>query len=218
MVQLQGTSLIGSRHIIQQSSCKIIVSQRRLPRLQVRAGFTARPYTVRQGDTLESIAEKRDITTKELLALNHDINEKALKAGQTIILPANKLSKRDKEILAGIGKGKYRTYPARAGETINDIISKRNISRAEVDALNPDVNLNKLSANQIIKLPANKYTVREREMLQGTANAPAEFFAPGNAFSNSIIVVLVAGVAMSAWLFRQKAKLEEQEKKEALET
>lgn len=28
-------------------------------RLQVQAGFTARPYTVRQGDTLESIAEKR---------------------------------------------------------------------------------------------------------------------------------------------------------------
>jgi LysM domain len=89
-----------------------------------------------------------DITTKELIALNHDINAKDLKAGQTIILPANKLSKRDKEILAGIGKGKYRTYPVRAGETISDIISKRKISRAEVDELNPDVNLNKLSGTQ----------------------------------------------------------------------
>jgi hypothetical protein len=86
-----------------------------------------------------------DITIKELTALNHDVNAKELKAGQTIILPANKLSKRDKEILAGIGKGTYRTYPARAGETITDIISKRNITRAEVDALNPDLNLNKLS-------------------------------------------------------------------------
>jgi hypothetical protein len=33
----------------------------------------------------------------------------------------------------------------RAGETINDIISKRNIARAEVDALNPEVNLDRLS-------------------------------------------------------------------------
>jgi hypothetical protein len=33
----------------------------------------------------------------------------------------------------------------RAGETITDIISKRNITRAEVDALNPEVNLDRLS-------------------------------------------------------------------------
>ena len=46
---------------------------------------------------------------------------------------------------AGIGRGTYRTYPVRAGESIKDIISKRNITRAEVDALNPEVNLDKLA-------------------------------------------------------------------------
>lgn len=57
-----------------------------------------------------------------------------------------------------------------------------------------------VAANQIIKLPANKYTVREREMLQGTANAPAEFFAPGNAFSNSIILgKFLLSCAMESW-------------------
>ena len=38
--------------------------------------------------------------------------------GQTLVLPAHKLSARDKEILAGIGPWSYRTYPVRAGETL----------------------------------------------------------------------------------------------------
>lgn len=30
----------------------------------------------------------------------------------------------------------------------------------------------------MIKLPPNKFTVREREMLMGVAGAPADYFAP----------------------------------------
>lgn len=44
-----------------------------------------------------------------------------------------------------------------------------------------------LAAAQVVKLPAGKYTVREREMLSGVAGAPESYFVPGNAFSNSII-------------------------------
>ena len=86
-----------------------------------------------------------EIEVGQLTKLNHDRNPEELKEGQTILLPAGKLSFRDKEILAGIGSGNYRTYPVRKSETIEDIISKRNITRAEVDALNQGVNLNKLS-------------------------------------------------------------------------
>lgn len=38
----------------------------------------------------------------------------------------------------------------------------------------------------MIKLPAGKYTVREREMLSGVAGAPESYFMPGNPFSNAI--------------------------------
>ena len=68
-----------------------------------------------------------------------------LEEGQTIILPAGKLSVRDREILAGIGPGTYRTYPVRSGETIEDIISKRSVRRDEVDKLNKDINLDSLA-------------------------------------------------------------------------
>lgn len=37
------------------------------------------------------------------------------------------------------------------------IISKRNIQRAEVEDLNPSVDLDHLSAGQLLKLPANRY-------------------------------------------------------------
>ena len=47
--------------------------------------------------------------------------------------------------VAGIGPRSYRTYPVRSGESIEDIISKRGIAREEVDLLNPDVNLSRLS-------------------------------------------------------------------------
>ena len=43
--------------------------------------------------------------------------------------------------------------------------------------------------NQLIKLPANRYTVREREMLSGTAGVPAEFFAGSSGLSR----ILLAG-------------------------
>jgi len=51
----------------------------------------------------------------------------------------------------GIGPRSYRTYPVRSGEDIMDIISKRSITREEVDALNPDMNLDKLSC-EVLRL------------------------------------------------------------------
>ena len=63
------------------------------------------------------------------------------------MLPAGKLSARDKEIIAGIGRS-YRTYPVREGESIQDIIEKRQISMAEVEALNPETKLNALKGVQ----------------------------------------------------------------------
>ena len=80
---------------------------------------------------------------KELEKLNHSISKSELTEGTTIVLPAGALSDRDKEIISGIG-WRYRTYPVRKGENIEDITSKRGISMAEMEKLNPNVNLQKL--------------------------------------------------------------------------
>ena len=41
------------------------------------------------------------MSTKEIIALNHGLDPKNIQEKQTILIPAGKLSSRDKEILAG---------------------------------------------------------------------------------------------------------------------
>eukprot|EP01023_Acetabularia_acetabulum_P039999 TRINITY_DN3865_c0_g2_i3.p3 TRINITY_DN3865_c0_g2~~TRINITY_DN3865_c0_g2_i3.p3 ORF type:complete len:210 (+),score=47.37 TRINITY_DN3865_c0_g2_i3:143-772(+) len=159
--------------------------------------FLVRPYTVRKGDTLSSVAKKRGFTVEELLSLNDQINPDFLVEGQTLIVPAGKLSSRDKDILEGIGPSSYRTYPVRAGENIQDIISKRGISMEEIEQLNPEADFSKkLEEGQIIKLPPNKFTVREKEMMLGSNIVPPAFFAEtGRTFGLGVFIgALVAGL------------------------
>ncbi len=81
------------------------------------------------------------LTLDQILELNPEVKpNEAVKDGQTILLPANKLSSRDKEILGGIGTT-YRLYPIRAGETLSEVLSKRKISEAEILSLNPGLDL-----------------------------------------------------------------------------
>jgi hypothetical protein len=115
--------------------------------------------------------------------MNPEVSKTTAVAGKTILLPAGMLSKRDKEILGGIGQT-YRIYPVRGGETLKDIMSKRGISMEEMLALNPGLDLSKkLGDNQLLKLPGGKFTVREREMLMGIL--PKEFFSHASQAANN---------------------------------
>lgn len=192
---------LGSRASVQQRPARVQGPSR--ARLTVRAAVTdafqeVRPYTLRKGDTIDSIAKKRGMTVQQVLDVNPDLNAVRLQEGNTILLPTGKLSKRDLEILSGIGTG-YRLYPVRAGESLSEIMSKRKIQLSELQALNPGVNLNRLAANQMIKLPADKFTVREREMLMGIV--PREFFeATKNPFVVGISVLLGVCGFVLAWM------------------
>ena len=67
-------------------------------------------------------------------------------------------------------------------------------------------NKNKNAAYQVIKLPKNKYTEREKEMLVGCARVPSAFFSgkSGLGFGKIAMVVLIAGVAgVAAWKSRE---------------
>ncbi len=160
----------------------------------------------------------------DIKKLNSDVDLSKLPEGTTILIPANKLSARDKEILDGIGPKSYRLYPVRKGEKIADIMIKRGILRTEMEQLNPGINLDRIkgvlfyiwpvcktcclrrpkhlrSEHQILKLPANKFTKREKEMLTGSGLVPPEFFASGKAYGFGF----VAGTAMSwvvQWVVR----------------
>ncbi len=83
----------------------------------------------------------------QVIGINMDINPDEITDGMTILLPAGKLSSRDKEILDGIGTT-YRLYPVRAGESLADVIAKRGITMEEMEELNPGINLNKIKGRQ----------------------------------------------------------------------
>ena len=85
-----------------------------------------------------------DIDLNQLVKLNHEIDPNNVKADQTILVPVGKLSERDRLILDGMGKGKYRTYPIRKGEKLSDVLSKRNITLKEFEDLNPGVDPDRL--------------------------------------------------------------------------
>ena len=76
------------------------------------------------------------------------------------MLPASKLSKRDKDILHGIHSGSTRLYPVRQGETIEAIIKARGVTLEEAQKLNPGANLKKLKGGEEINLPSTAFTVR----------------------------------------------------------
>lgn len=145
-------------------------------RAEQALGVQVRPYTLRSGDTLENIAKKRSITVSQLTELNPDKKVEAMVPGTTILLPSNKLSARDLEILSGIGAS-YRVYPVRAGETLQDILSKRGITDEEFQRLNPGIKIDSLKSDAaVLRLPVGKFTMREREMLIGSGVLPKEFF------------------------------------------
>jgi hypothetical protein len=77
---------------------------------------------------------------KRLIKLNHELDANNVAEGQTILVPVGKLSDRDRLILDGMGQGRYRTYPIRKGEKLDEVLSKRGISMEEFKKLNPDVN------------------------------------------------------------------------------
>ncbi len=62
------------------------------------------------------------------------------------------------------------------------------------------------AVHQVIKLPRNKFTEREKEMLVGCARVPAAFFSSkgGISFGKLALVILVAGLAgVAAWKSRE---------------
>lgn len=49
----------------------------------------------------QPVAPCAEVSAKEIIALNHGMDPKNIQEKQTILIPAGKLSSRDKEILAG---------------------------------------------------------------------------------------------------------------------
>lgn len=127
------------------------------------------------------------------------IPEKALNIWRISIIVQDPLSKEDRQILEHMIARKYRTYAVKEGETIESIISSRDISREEVEKLNPGSKLDSLETREVIKLPSHKYSSREEYELHGTLGM--KIFKPGGWLANT----LIAGkIVFETWIFPPK--------------
>lgn len=117
-------------------------------------------YTVQEGDTLSSIAEKFDTDLQTILALNPQIDPTTLviRVGDKILIPAP-----DTElptatpIPSNIAPGTIIKYTVVAGDTLADIAIRFN---STVDAImkiaeNELENANDIYAGQILSIPVN---------------------------------------------------------------
>jgi N-acetylmuramoyl-L-alanine amidase len=94
-------------------------------------------YTVVQGDTGTTIAQKFAITLQQLEDANPGVNWNDLQIGQTLNIP-----------------GPTTTYTVVEGDTGTTIAAKLGITLQQLEDANPGVNWNDLQIGQILNVPA----------------------------------------------------------------
>lgn len=163
--------------------------------------FKVKPHKIGKGQTAEDLASDNGMSVHELLSLNHEIDKEHFQEGQSILIPAEALSKQDHAVLSNMEERNYRTYPVQGHEAIEDIIGPRDIELSEVEALNPGTDLDSLSHQEIIKLPVDKYSAHEQYQLLGTLGTPA-VFRPGSIIMNSLLIGVIGISAYCYWLYK----------------
>lgn len=109
-------------------------------------------YTVKSGDTLYGIARQHDMSVSELRQINN-IQGDILRVGQRITVKKIQTAPSVAEGAENsTAQGKFATYRVQRGEDVDDILQKFRMTRNELQALNPETNVNGLSSGQQITL------------------------------------------------------------------
>jgi membrane-bound lytic murein transglycosylase D len=127
-------------------------------------------YSVRRGDTLDSIARKFGVGVSELIALNGIANRNRIKIGQSLYIPgppeppapaapaesAPSAAPGPAAAVASVEpSGPAATsYVVRRGDTLERIAARTGVAQSELIALNEIRNKNRLAVGQTLKLPA----------------------------------------------------------------
>lgn len=156
----------------------------------LEAGTNTRRYTVRDGERIDEILQKRSISMQEVKKLNPDTNLNRLRGGDVLTLP-ERFSAREREAFVGYVPLEFlqerppfwvkmkralvrshtkavRPYTVRRGDTLASICAKRGISEADVKALNKRTGvLSRIEAGQTILIPGGNLSERDKLIISG---------------------------------------------------
>ena len=114
------------------------------------SGAATRPYTVLPGDTASGIALEVGITLAQLRAANPDLNLNLIYVGQTLLLP----SAADPAVTpASPGGSATHPYTVVAGDSAIGIALAHRLTLAQLQALNPERDLNTVYVGHTLQLP-----------------------------------------------------------------
>ncbi len=126
-------------------------------------------YTVRSGDTLTRIARQHNMSVDQLRDLN-DLQSDMISVGQ-------RLAVRDVQSAPSIAEsaeesspqGKFVTYRLERNESLNELEEKFRMSREELEALNPDINISELSGGQRVTVLLPPSRISENPYKKGAS-------------------------------------------------
>lgn len=110
---------------------------------------TPTAYIVRRGDVPAQIARRYGLRTVQLSEANPGTNFARLAVGQQIALPAGALVDPLSPAALYEQQGKYAVNP---GDTLEEIALRTNVSAADLQRLNPEVNWAQLTTGQLVRL------------------------------------------------------------------
>ncbi len=106
-------------------------------------GIYAEPYTIRQGDTLYSIARRFDVDVANIVSENPGIDIHALSIGQNIQIPQGS---------GGTSQGAFSTYHVQKGDTLYSIARRFAVSLVELQQLN-DLSNTHIRVGMALRIP-----------------------------------------------------------------
>lgn len=106
-------------------------------------------YTVQEGDTLTSIAQKYDTTVHEITVTNSIVNPNLIYVGEVLkIYPGNRSIIKRKKVFTT-------TYIVQSGDTLTSIAMKFDTTVQAIAELNDLQNPNLIYVGEILKIPTN---------------------------------------------------------------
>lgn len=105
-------------------------------------------HTVKQGETLFSIAKAYNVQQKDIISINKDAAT-GIKAGQILKIPSDQLAK----LPPSMNSDNYIYHIVEAGQTVFSIAEKYNLTKEELFKHNPEAEISPLQTGQVVKIP-----------------------------------------------------------------